>query len=225
MKIFNKKFLSFLLLQALIFMSCGKKDEPGTAAGRCDVRNAAGCAGAVAAQNNTDIVLQGLFWWSSQSEFQLAAAGLASATITANALGSVYNSDGGTPDNTGIAFGAKVSLSSGKPTTAPAGTAIAATSRLLVGIYDSFVGQQATSGQVIGPIQIPMTTATGTAGGGVANVTFNDAFGTIQFQGNYDATNFTGVVSFTNKIIVGGGAAVSGKFNFEIPTCSFFVCN
>ncbi len=223
MKNLNLKFLSFLILQALIFMSCGKKDEPGITAGRCDNRNAAGCAGSVAAQGNTDIVLQGLFWGDDQASFQLTAAGLVDATITANALGTV--SDGQISDNTGIAFGAKVTLSSGKATTAPANTAIATTSRLLVGVYDSFVGQQASTGQVIGPIQIPMSTATGTAGGGAANIIFNDAFGTIQFSGNYDATNFTGTVQFTNKVVVGGGAAVTGQFNFQIPTCSFFACN
>ncbi len=224
MKSLNLKFLSLLLIQGLIFMSCGKKDEPGTAAGRCDNRNAAGCAGNVVAQaNNTDIVLQGLFWGNDQDAFQFATANFVSATVTAAALGTV--SDGQLGDNTGIAFGAKVSMAAGRATTAPAGSAVATTSRLQVGVYDSFVGQQASTGQMIGPIQIPMSTATGTAGGGNANVTFNDAFGTIQFVGKFDASNFTGTVHFTNKIVVGGGAAVTGQFNFEIPTCSFFVCN
>lgn len=222
MKNMNMKLLGFVILQAFIYMSCGQNNN-NTSPGRCDNRNAAGCAGNVAAQGNTDIALQGLFYGSDQDLFQQSVVGLASADVTANAIGTV--SDGQINDGTGIAFGAKVSMNAGKATTATAGSAIAPASRLLVGIYDSFVGQQAPSGQVIGPIEIPMSTATGTAGGGSADVTFNDKFGTIRFVGTYDGTNFKGTVQYNTTSVVTGATASSGQFKFEIPTCSFFVCN
>jgi hypothetical protein len=223
MKNLNLKFLGLglVIAQAMFMMSCGQNNN---SSGRCDTRNPSGCGGSVTAQANTDIVPQGLFWGNDQNLFQTAAAQLVSATVTANSLGNV-NDGQGTADNTGIAFGAKVSLATGKATSAGANTQIAAGSRLLIAVYDSLVGQQASTGQLIGPILIPMSTATGTAGGGAANIIFNDSFGTIQFTGNYNATTFTGVVQFTNTSVVGGGASVTNQFNFQIPTCSFFVCN
>lgn len=224
----NLKYLGlgFVILQAAVLISCGnnKNSDPS---GRCDAtRNPTGCSsGNVTPQANGDITAQGLFFGQDQYAFQSNAEGLVSATVTPGSLGTV-NDGTGTPDNTGIVFGAKVLMSTGQATTAPAGTQVAATSRLMVTVYDSLVGQQASNGQVIGPIEIPLSTASGTAGAGNANVTFKDNFGSIQFEGHYTSTTFTGTVTYTNTTVVGGGTPPPpGIFQFSIPTCSFFVCN
>ncbi len=224
MKNFNIKFLGLglVIIQTAFLMSCGQNNN--NSSGRCDtIRNPSGCGGGVTTQTNTDIALQGLFTGTNQDYFQTNAAGLVSATITANALGKV-NDGTSAPDNTGIAFGAKVSVGAGHFTSLPANSQVT-TGRLLIAVYDDLVGQVASTGQVIGPIEIPFSTATGTAGGGAANISFKDNFGTINFTGNYDSNNFTGTVNYSNTTVVGGGQAVSGNFQFQIPTCSFFACN
>ena len=222
------KFLGFALvvLQAAFLISCGQKDN---SSGRCDTsRNPTGCGGGsntIATQNNTDISLQGIFTGDDQSVFQTAAQGLVSGTIAPTSLGSV-NDGMNAPDNTGIAFGAKVSLTAGRFTANMTSTGqVATTSRLLVGVYDNLVGTQGSNGQTIGPVEIALSTASGSVANGSANITFSDSFGNINFQGTYDATTFRGTVTYDNTTVVGGGGEAKGSFQFNIPTCSFFVCN
>jgi hypothetical protein len=233
MKASNYKFLALVLLQAAVLMSCGKKDDGGSVAipGRCDSRSVAACGSNTPGNAQSQVadinMLKGRFISDDQGGFQYNTAGLASATIPEAALGNV--NDGSAYDGTGIAFGAKVILNGNvKITNAPAGTAIASNSRMGLGIYDSFVNQSADStGTQIGPIQIQMLQASGSVGGGKADVIFTDDFGTIEFKGTYDAQLFTGTATYINKVKVDapGAKGATGTFDMTIPTCAFFVCN
>lgn len=54
---------------------------------------------------------------------------------------------------------------------------------------------------------------------GVANLVFTDQYGSITLQGQYNASEFTGTVTFQNN---NGQSGQLGSF--RVPTCGFFHC-
>lgn len=103
---------------------------------------------------------------------------------------------------------------------------IDASSALQIAIYDSYVGTIDQDGKQVQPYPIVITKG---ASGSVDRtqktfqVVFSDDYGSLTFQGTYDANVARGSVHFTNTRSFDGGAPRSGKLGtFLIPGCGIF---
>lgn len=216
---------------SLSLLSCNKQSDSSSSSGRpsCDTR-VQNCAGNNVNASQIYYQMNGRFLGSDQQSFQNNAAILVDATIPMSWLGSVDN--GTLNNNTGIAFGGRVMLSSGRFNGLSTNGTVINSSSVLIQVYDSYVGTiDSTTGKANGPVGIlfsPDTnsTATGTVNPSNTNITFTDKFGSITFSGTFDTAYFQGTVSFTNNVRVdqAGVSGGSGNFSFRVPVCSFFVC-
>lgn len=101
---------------------------------------------------------------------------------------------------------------------------IHSSSRIVIAIYDAFVGQLNSSGAQIQPIYTNISPevrgqASGTIQGSVARIRFQDSYGYIDLVGQIDQQYFRGEIRFQNT-----GAAAGGFEQFVVPTCGFFRC-
>ena len=151
--------------------------------------------------------------------FEDRVKGLLSAVTAANEIGQI---SGLPSDQTGVRFQGIIKIDA-------AGSVLAAQSKMLIKVYDSFVvnSQLDPNGQKYEPIAIEITPTSGTQIQGKFNMqtgegyaSFRDSFGEIRFEGKLDAQTFSGVVHFQNTKNVNGGSAASGTLGqFYVARC------
>ena len=158
--------------------------------------------------------------FNQQTVFQAAVAGLMSDEMPPSYLGFVSDQNG---SGTGLLFGGRVTLAEGSMSNYSGTGTVLQTSALRIRIADSVGGALGLS-----PLpDIYMQNAVGSLIGNTADIRFYDADGYIEFQGQFDASMFTGQVTYMNMHnydgTTPGSSGVLGQFS--IPTCSVFVCN
>lgn len=143
--------------------------------------------------------------------FEARVKGLLSASINPNDVGTI---SAAANDVTGVRFQGIIKLDT-------AGNVQATSTQMTIEVYDSFT----LSGQ--NPIRLVFSTSDGSQISGSFNtqtgygsVVFADEYGSITFTGTIDAQNFSGQVSYINKVNFVGGANVSGPLGqFTIARC------
>jgi hypothetical protein len=127
-----------------------------------------------------------------------------------------------------IRFWGDVALANGMPLSQAVQTsssvAIHSSSRLVIAIYDAYVGQTNSSGVQIQPVYTNISPevrgqASGTIQGSVVRLRFQDAYGYIDLVGQLDQQYFRGEIRFQNS-----GSSAGGFEQFVVPTCGFFRC-
>ena len=88
-----------------------------------------------------------------------------------------------------------------------------------IDIRDSYVVEQGAD-----PISIFIRGTQGRAAGGQASLQFADNYGTITINGTYNASTFTGTVSYQNTTGSYNGRSSGTLGRFTVPTCGFFHC-
>lgn len=207
--------LLLALVAVLGFAGCGNKDG-GTAV--ATGRN--GRANGLPAGQGGQVQLYGQVFGDDQDRFQYAVQGLVSAQMDEFALGQVSAQATG---GTGVFFGGQVMLQG-----SGGAASVAQGSYLVIGIYDSLVGQpDPGTGQIATPIQIVLTQASGQVSGANATLRFNDGVGSVTLNGVINGQTFSGTLSYENSRNVNGGpgAAAYPMGYFQVPTCQFFLCN
>ncbi len=126
-------------------------------------------------------------------------------------------------DRTGVRFQGVIKLGSN-------GAVVAAQSKMLIKVYDSFVlnSELDPNGQKYEPIALEFLPTGGTQISGQFNlqtgdgfVSYRDSFGEVRFEGRLDAQNFSGLVKFQNSKNVSGGGALSGTLGqFYVARCA-----
>ncbi|MCM2282938.1 MAG: hypothetical protein NDI61_13945 [Bdellovibrionaceae bacterium] len=226
------KKIMFLMLIAVMGLGtgCGGKNK------KAPITNAEGRqgrSGGDGVSTSTDITLNGGIYQgqdSSSEEFQDVLRGFVNAVIPEDYLGFV-NGDFYTDDSrTGFVFGGKVYAQSGRITQAGSSgrVAITANSRMLMLIYDEFVGTTDPSGKTVPPIPTFLTSASGYVEGNHAYLKFWDSRGWVTLDGTFQPNgDFHANVAYDNQVRYDGqGAGGAGDIGFAvIRSCSFFVCN
>ncbi len=230
------KRLASLILVALALAGCQKPDETNNsgvnsprfarAFGGTNAVNGIGGA-AIGSGSGSDLTLAGYVTSASgysDDNFQQSVKGLMNASIPENYVG--YVSHTANDGRTGLFFGGRVSMNGGG--VGSGNGSIASNSRLLVEIFDQYTGQKDDAGNIIPPMKIYLTQASGTINGNYANIHFYDNYGSIDLEGTFDSQFFTGLFKYDNQVKYDGsglGGSDSTGLAFKIPTCSFFQCN
>ncbi len=226
----KKAMLIFLLAFAGIGTGCGNKHK------KAPINNVDGRmvrSGGAGGQTLTDIALNGGIYMhnESQDSFQWNVQGFVNSVIPEEYLGFVNGDYYSNDSRTGIVFGGRVVPQNGRITQAGAQggrVTIAPSSRLLVFVYDEFVGQKDGSGQDIPPIPMHLTSASGYVEGARGYFKFWDARGSITFSGEFRSDGlFVADVDYDNQVRYDGeGSGAEGTLGRAIiQTCSFVQCN
>jgi hypothetical protein len=155
-----------------------------------------------------------------QATFQAAVAGFMSEEMPPSYLGFVSDE---ASTGTGILFGGSVTLAEGSLSSYSGTGTVLATSALRIRITDSF-----PSSPNMAPLpDVYLPNAVGSLVGNSASIRFYDGYGYVELDGQFDASNFTGQVTYMNLYNYDGTTpGSSGTMgNFTIPTCAIFVCN
>lgn len=211
---FNKMILGVLVALALSMSACGKKDSSAVRmAGRGTSVGVSQGNVITPACSSTSMAWGKIFDENSSPQFESQVKSFVSATLDPQSLGAI---SGNINDKTGIDFtGAFVFDSQGK--------LVLESSRVLIKIFDSLVGQ-VSEGQAIVPYEVEFTAA---SEGSIDrttrqfNVKFRDAYGEILFQGTYNNQDVYGVVTYRNSTAVSGYQASQGTLgSFRAHTCA-----
>ncbi|OFZ29278.1 MAG: hypothetical protein A2622_07625 [Bdellovibrionales bacterium RIFCSPHIGHO2_01_FULL_40_29] len=156
---------------------------------------------------------------SSSGTFESRVKALLSATISPDEIGQISSSP---TDSTGVRFQGMVRVDGN-------GMVVAAQSKMLIKVYDSFVlnAQLDPNGTAYEPVAIEFLPTNGSTITGQFNLqtgdgymSFKDSYGEVRFDGRLDAQTFSGVVRFQNTRNVNGGAAASGTLGqFYVARC------
>ncbi len=203
----KKSLLKILVVSfaLAITVACGKKGSDGASVSARDARvtgagilpQGVGAPGAIASIQ---------FSAAQQVTVNQNAKILVSATMNPEALGDVQSIE--VSGNIGVQASGQVTNDSA----------------FQIVIKDSYVGTT-SGGDVIQPVVIRVSNATGTAYNGQVNMTFSDSYGTITVTGSYvNGSNFTGSVSFRNSAGGVNGVLQGTLGSFNVQTCSFFRC-
>lgn len=215
-----------LLIPLLVFVGC----DPKKSTVKANVQVATGATVAAdftlsnqCPQGTTGI---GAIWdsgptdgslYTTSGTFEDRVKALLSATVAAADVGQISGLES---DATGLRFQGVVKLDAN-------GNVIAANSKMLIKVYDSFVGQTDASGAKSEAIQIEFLAAknaqiTGQIDlkTGLGFVSFKDTYGEVRFEGRRDAQFFTGLVKFQNSRNVNGGTPAGGTLGqFKVARC------
>jgi len=152
------------------------------------------------------------------STFESRVKGLLSVTINPEEVGAISSLDN---DSTGVRFQGTIKLDQ-------SGQVVSSQSKLFIKVYDSFVGQTGSNGQILEPIPVSFN---GSSISGSINlqtgrgtIYFRDQYGEVRFDGQYDQSGlFKGTVSYTNSVSVVQGQSPSAGFlgQFYIARCAF----
>lgn len=218
-----KKIL--LLIPLLVFVGC----DPKKSTVKANVQAASGIsiAGDFNLSNQCPQGMSGIgsIWdagpttaslYTTAGTFEDRVKALLSATVAANDIGQISGLEG---DATGLRFQGVVKLDA-------AGNVVAANSKLLISIYDSFVGQPDSTGAKGEPIKLEFIAGKSQISGqinmqtGLGFLSFSDTYGEVRFEGRLDAQLFTGTVKFQNSRNVNGGTPASGTLGqFKVARC------
>lgn len=211
-----------LLVTAVMLVGCAKKDE-GTP---ISSRNNGPRALMTGNQSLTTGSLQGKIYANPmyQTEFQETMVEFLSASTDPRYIGMIS----AVPQaNSGVRFSGRVSLSNGniRNIGMTGGFAdISMSSSIAIQVQDfapQFPNMAALPAVIV-------NRARGQFVNNEAQIEFADNFGAITLQGAIVGNVFRGVISFVNYVRFDGSAANPDTYtmgDFEIPVCSFFVCN
>jgi hypothetical protein len=234
-----KNFKSFgFVLAAILLIGCAPKGTQKK--GRVSARGGSAVQGlsqapqgSTQATNNNGVAV----YWSEitrgqmhqqmfQNEVQKFLSNIEEPDGTPLSLGMVSGDSGQT---TGIRFWGSVGLSGGRLILNGQNNqqVVAQGSALRIGIFDSYVGQTNSEGEVI--TEVPVYIAPGVEGfvgvtgmvqGNRAQITYRDNYGTITLDGQFDSNTFRGSVAYNNV-----SPQASGYLGvFTVRTCEFFKC-
>lgn len=224
-----------LTVMSIATMGCSKQDGAVPVTTGRDARANGGAGGG--AVTSSGITLNGWVVSSDQTGFQDSTAGFIGATVPETSLGYVSSSGSGV---TGVFFGGRVELQSGVVNaTSGANGTIRSDSKLVVGVYDEFVGRpDPQGGGTIPAFNIGFARAEGTFSGTHAVIKFVDAtYGDVTMDGYIVGANFEGKFSYVNYVRWSnrceteampacldkpGVYGTIGKF--QVPVCQFFRC-
>lgn len=212
-----------LMVLALSLTACQQKKESASVAVQGRYTRAAdyngGTSGGITSLNGYIYADE-----SHQQGFQEAVTGFLDASVPSEYVG--YVSAMGR-DNTGVYFGGRVQLASGALRGAVSGRVnVQTTSRLLITVFDEFSGQRDQSGQEIPPVPVFFPSAQGYVTGNSAVIRFQDDYGWVEMQGQFDNSYFRGTIAWDNQRRYDGAQGSAGTLgSFEVPTCEFFQCN
>ncbi len=157
--------------------------------------------------------------YTSSGTFEDRVKALLSATVAAQDIGQISGLEN---DSTGVRFQGVVKLDA-------TGNVVAANSKMLIKIYDSFIlnSQLDPSGAKYDAIQIEFVPSAKVQTSGQFNmqtgegfVSFSDSFGEVRFEGRLDAQTFSGLVKFQNTKNVNGGSGATGTVGqFKVARC------
>lgn len=154
--------------------------------------------------------------YTSSGSFEDRVKALLSASIAASGVGQISGLES---DSTGLRFQGVVKLDA-------AGNVVAANSKMLIKVYDSFVGQPDSNGVKSEPIKIDFISSKAQISGqinmqtGQGYVSFSDSYGEVRFEGRLDAQFFTGLVKFQNAKNVNEGAPAGDTLGqFKVARC------
>jgi hypothetical protein len=155
----------------------------------------------------------------NQTQFEAQWKGLMAATMNPNQIGTI-SSFAGTKQGVHIQGGIRYNG-------AAISAADLATAQIRIAVWDSLAGTTDGSGKIIPEYPIHMIGAQGSVVGGVVQLTFADAYGTITLGGYITGGLLQGTLSFQNFTNPTGGALPnSGPLGaFTINVCDFFICN
>lgn len=184
----SKLFITVVVLTMLGLTACGKKKNNSSAVN--DGRNRGTIGPGTVVPNGSQ---QSGYLQNTSSEFQELVRALVSPTLDPQYIGQVDNYSG-----VRVAGGIELARSG----------SIYSTSAFRIDIHDSFVGQSDEEGNRIEAYSINVTNGQGSWTGNVVgstvptgsgNFIFQDEFGTIRIQGNWDTNYFQGTVYFKNN--------------------------
>lgn len=148
----------------------------------------------------------------SPFNFQDKVKDFLSASTNPEAVGNI---SGYPTENTGVRFQLKLKLNSN-------GSVNLSQSKISILVYDSYVGQYSSSGDLNQPIPVNISAASaGQFNLGTGYVVFKDQYGEIRLDGTYNSYDFKGRVSYKNYVTVISGASPSAGVlgQFYIATC------
>ncbi len=212
---FNKLMMGALVVIGLSLSACAKKDggavrvagrttSTGTGISQGNIPNT--CA-------NANMTVGKIYDPYNSPNFEAQVKGFVSATLDPQSLGTI---SGNINDRTGIDMIGSFQFDS-------AGKLVAASSKVLIKIFDSYVGQ-VYNGQTIAPYQVEFSQA---KEGMIDRTTrqfqvkFQDGYGEITFQGTFDSTVAQGTVYYQNYTAVSGSQPAQGTLGaFRAYTCA-----
>lgn len=217
-----------LLIPLLVLVACNKGKDPVRAS--VQTNTGANIAGDFTLTNQCPQGTSGIgaifdsgptqgSLYTSAGTFEDRVKALLSANVAAGDVGQISGLEN---DSTGVRFQGVIKLDT-------AGNVIAANSKMLIKVYDSFIlnSQLDPNGTKYDAIQIEFVPKNNVQINGQFNlqtgegyVSYRDAYGEVRFEGRLDAQTFGGVVKFQNTKNVNGGAAASGTLGqFKVARC------
>ena len=135
-----------------------------------------------------------------------------SATVNPQEIGQI---SGAQWENTGVRFQGVIKLDT-------AGNVIAAQSKIIITVYDSYLFQSTTAQPI--PVRID-TAAEGKFDPqtGVGYIVYKDKYGEVRLDGRFDAQSFGGTVSYKNYVSFDNSNPAQGQIGqFLIARCAIF---
>jgi len=218
-----------LLLIFIFFSGCQpqkKSTVRATTTTTANISNTLGLGGLSAQCGTTSSsAVLGAIYDDTQSlnqlgSFQDRVVSLLSATMYPEDIGQVSSLS--TDTTTGVRFTGTIKLNT-------SGAVVSAQSNLVISIYDSIWQQNRISNPSEQPIKLTFNPSNGAVISGQFNTTnglgyftVQDQYGSVRFDGQYDAQYFSGTVTFQNTVSVSGTATSGGLGQFKTLTCGLF---
>lgn len=206
---FNNKMMGLLVLVALSLSACAKKDGSGVrTAGRANINGTTAVQTGTCNTNSAGKIFD--LYGSNSFETQVKA--FVDATMAGDSFGSI---SGNISASTGIDLYVTFKFDH-------MGALVPAESKMLMKIFDSYVGQS-YQGQVVQPYAIQFDQA---ASGQIDRntrqfqVSFADSYGEIIYKGSYNDSIAEGTVYFVNRTSVSGNPKSGTLGTFRVYACS-----
>ena len=216
----KKLLLVMMMVATSTLVGCGKKSEKRAPISQSDAR---GARGGGVDPTQTQSAGGYIFQYNdmSSSEFLSGVKDFLSPMVPAEFVGEV-NGNYNTNANTGVTFSGKVRLQSGNfsPNSTRPYTNVNSSSTVLVVVYDEFVGQKDSEGNVIPAIPVNLANAQGYVEGNNVEIRFSDSYGSIVVQGQLSGSTLNADIAYENA-----GQAKRYLGWVSMNACSFFVCN
>jgi hypothetical protein len=135
-----------------------------------------------------------------------------SATVSPQEVGQISSAQW---ESTGVRFQGVIKLDTN-------GNVVVAQSKIIIKVYDSLLFQSSSAQ----PIPVSIDTASEgkfNMSTGAGYVVFKDQYGEVRLDGNFDAQNFSGTVSYKNYVAFDGSTPAQGQLGqFLIARCAIF---
>lgn len=210
----HSKKITMILVATFSLVACSKKSEDRSA-------RQTGAAVGVTGNSPTCSTAQqavGRVYDASNSvsSFEQRVKGLLSATVDPQFFGTI--SGNGNDAQNGVTIEGRLRYDG-------SGNILLDQTNLKLTIYDSFVGQKDSSGNIIAAYPIQFNTATG----GSVNlqtktftIQFRDNYGEVVLTGNINASTVTGTITYQNFVSFNGTQPSGGALGaFSIATCGW----